>query len=427
MADDKKKKNEFDLKKAVKEYSSAFLKANKNLLKYSITGLAIMFGAGYLSSAIRTAGYTEPTQINRIAGDLDCDLTPITFNNSEQYYRMKHNGGDPIYVAFENEHTEEQKKAIIQTLDHVFGIVNQIDSNYHYKIVSIEEANMRALLGKTIIRYKTVNEPTEDAAGYIKRTGPIATKMTQKPIYTAFTIHLNEAAINKDNSTICTYLHELLHAFGFEDIYETPYKDVDRYYGASAMNNEDKDPIMHPNDVKILLSLYAKELKEENYDKYIKKAKQLLKEYDDFYYEYAAEKCKNNCIYPEKLVIIKNLDNPIKTTFTRKRTYEDGYVEQFTYQVEILNGFYILEVLDKKGNVIDHCEGDTYLKNGVVFLRDVELNKGLSLLVSDHYSDGYTNDFNIIQLQGNEYHLFLNNNNDFLSAKQFYVEEEMGK
>ena len=340
---------------------------------------------------------------------------------------MKHNNGDPILVAFDREHTEEQKQAIINSLDHVFGIVNQINSNYHYKIVSLDEANMNALLGKTVIRYKVVNEPDSHASGYINRVGPLATHITQKPLYSTFTIHLNESGIHEGNPIESTYLHELLHAFGFDDTYDTHFRDTDKYYGTSVMNGADNDPIMHPNDVKILLSLYAKELKEENYDKYISTAKQLLKEYDDFYYEYAAEKCKNNCIYPDKVVEIDNLNNPIKTTFTRKRVYEDGFEEQFTYAVEVYNGSYILEVIDVNGNVIDHCEGDTYLKNGVVFLRDVDLNNGISLLTTQHYSDGYTNDFNLLKLQGNEYHLFLDNNNDFMSAKQFYVEDEMGK
>lgn len=426
MADDKKKK-EFDLKKAVKDYSRIFVKANKNLLTFAALSAGALFGFGFLSSTIRTANYAEPNQVESIAGDLDCDLTPITFNLAEQYHRMKHNNGDPILVAFDGEHTEEQKQAIINSLDHVFGIVNQINSNYHYKIVSLDEANMNALLGKTIIRYKVVNEPDSYAAGYINRVGPLATHITQKPLYSTFTIHLNESNINEANPIESTYLHELLHAFGFDDTYDTHFRDTDKYYGTSAMNIADHDPIMHPNDVKILLSLYAKELKEENYDKYISTAKQLLKEYDDFYYEYAAEKCKNNCIYPDKVVEIDNLDHPIKTNFTRTRIYEDGFEEQFTYAVEVYNGFYILEVLDVNGNVIDHCEGDTYLKNGVVFLRDVDLNNGISLLTCHHYSDGYTNDFNLLKLQGNEYHLFLDNNNDFISTKQFYVEDEMGK
>ena len=120
------------------------------------------------------------------------------------------------------------------------------------------------------------------------------------------------------------------------------------------------------------------------------------------------------------------MNNPIKTEFTRIRTYENGKTIQYTYRIEVYDGWYILDILDDKRNIIDSCQGQTYLCNGMVFLKDVELYKGLELIKDQNYSDGYINDFNLLKYK-NDYRLYLDNNNDFLSSKQFYVEDEMEK
>ena len=331
-------------------------------------------------------------------------------------------------VLFITKHLEcfnKQKEAIKKTLDHVFGVVNQINPNYFYEIIPLEEANKKAILGNTVIKYQSINDP-ELTPGFINRKDIATAHITQKPLYSVFCINANLNKVNTSNALQSTYLHELLHAFGFDDTYETPEKYLSRYYGTSAMSDGDRDIYMHPNDIKILISLYSEKLSNNTFDQYIEKSNNFLNQYQEFYYNYVAEKCKSYTPDPQKVVNIDNLNNPIKTEFTRIRTYENGKTIQYTYRIEVYDGWYILDILDDKRNIIDSCQGQTYLCNGMVFLKDVELYKGLELIKDQNYSDGYINDFNLLKYK-NDYRLYLDNNNDFLSSKQFYVEDEMEK
>ena len=64
------------------------------------------------------------------------EFVDIIRTYDDDFLRMKHNNGDPIYVCFDKEYSEDLKEQAKKSLDYIFGIAGKINNHYHYEIVN---------------------------------------------------------------------------------------------------------------------------------------------------------------------------------------------------------------------------------------------------------------------------------------------------
>ena len=368
------------------------IKKQKNALKMVVAGILITLSIAtspitYINAKL--SSYSSDGQIEEVADDLNCDLGYLD-KVGKHYYRMEHNGKEPIYVCLDKSLTEEEKNTAIKTLDELFGIVGLINSNYRYELV--DEAEYAPKIGKTKIYYR-IGERVSDyegsefkARGYIFKGPNLISWLTTKRTMNNYVITLDRDEINKRNSDIeYTMRHELLHAFGFNDVYTIDReKTTDKFQGNTYINNSFEGfNMLTPNDVKCLISLYSQ--KKTNKDK----VREFLKEYTNRYYQSYTEAIEN------KYGKYENFNQrEIDMEGGIRVTKEDGTMHGYMYQVNIENCKYEFRILDYFSNkLLDSCSGDVVYVNGMAVLKDVELKTGMRPYdSSSSYSGGFVQD-----------------------------------
>ena len=203
----------------------------KKIAKIGLT-LMLIFGGSYLIGKQKTANYSDINDVYKIAEALDTDTAVITNSGTNDPVRLQHNGEEPIYIAIDNEFSDGQKEGINQAIDYVFGIVNSINSNYTYEIVENTEAAEKFLRGKTVIYYN-LGYDYKYSAGSIFSAENIFTITAGCSLRNIARINIEEEDWAIDN-IVENSIHELLHAFGFDDVYTSPpypwIQKTDRYY-----------------------------------------------------------------------------------------------------------------------------------------------------------------------------------------------------
>lgn len=371
------------------------IKKVKNALKIVTINLVmvgtILSTTSCLNSKFKNLNSDE--DIISISEKIDCDISYLR-EHAGNYLRMQHNNGEPVYVCFDSMLTEEEKTAATSALDYVFGAVGKINDKYKYEIV--DKATFDTKLNKSRIFYSLgeYNYATYDgeeyyAEGFQNSTVGFFTTLTDKPGSIYHTINIDrERASEIDEYDRLKYVmtHELLHAFGFDDVYYTKMmSDTKRFNGNTLMNNDNAGKIefLTPNDIKCLILLYAEK------DKDKKELKEILNEYSTKFYDAYTKKCLEKA----------NLDGDFECenfSFETKIrvTDVDGTQFGYVYCVEVKDGKYVFAMYDFYTNEqLDVCEGQVVNQNGVVVLKDIDLKYGFRPYEEhERYHDGLVQD-----------------------------------
>lgn len=341
-------------------------------LVLSTTMLTTFVGANYAKEYnLANANYFSVGKIEQLCEELNVDASYRDLENS----RLKHNNGEPIYVKIAKDFNEEQKAEIIKSLDYVFGIAGEFNSFYHYEIV--DSFGIDKCLNKSTIEYKFSKFQT-DVTGEIN--------LKDSLVQTSSSGRLNRESVVNVNSNIelsnlyNLSVHELLHAFGIEDVYD----DVD--YQMNTFINVAygyKYSMITPNDYLFMAALCAPNFEnEEQKQEYIAMVKQKHDEYSKKFYlihskefeERQKESLRKTGDSEEKIENSTRLEpvgETLDLTFDNKlyRVYEDKGV-----RIKIQDGKYTFAVLNADGEVLEKCSGSVYFVDDVVYLQNVKLS-----------------------------------------------------
>ena len=396
----------------------AVIKKIKNGLKVAVAATLISLS---LTSCgvIKTQEFTSQEEIVENAEALDCDMSYMMKRDGD-FVRMQHNNGEPIYVCFDESYPDDLKEKSKQSLDYVFGIVNKINDKYHYEVVDKEE--FEKMGNKTKIYY-TFGEHITDhgthqsvAQGHLESHAAWYNFVTGNPVCLYYELNLNKEQSEKtdDKNLLNTLNHELLHAFGLGDVYTTKaLQTTTKFYGNTFMNSNIDIDIITPNDLGCLIALYADE------DCDVSKMKQELEKYEIKFNKYFAEKCKEKLVTDEDVV-----DENFIWFGGVVRNFEDGSSVGTDYKLQVENGYYTLQIKDAvTGKQLDLATGEATLQNGVMVLKNVELNKGLyPHNVEDCYEGGFVQDLAVLSKDG-VISLYNFTSNDFLYGGYLSLEK----
>jgi len=323
---------------------------------------------------IKYADYNSNAEINEIAQMLDCDTDYLkTYFN--QYCRMEHNGDEPIYVYIDDDYTQDEKQAVKQSLERIFGIIGIINSKYKYKIVDYGEFN--SIKGKTKIKYTLKHDKqfvVDDAMAQVEHNNNLLSLLTNKKLMNNFVIRIDREQIAKspfENQLDKSLDHELAHAFSLKDSYYIHNREA---VWDNSLNNtymhyitEQNIGMFTPNDIKCWISVYADSKQ---------KAEDLLpflNEYTENYYDVYSKQCLKKC---EKLNDFNLRNFEFESIIEIK--YENGEKHGYKYNLIVENGKYKFLIYDKNTlSLMDDCSGEALYLNGVVVLKELKLTKGL--------------------------------------------------
>lgn len=364
-------------KKADEEAKRNYLKTKRRrVFRTSLVcamGFLMLLGGGVYSQSQRK-GYASWSQVEEISEALNCDMSYMEMVGNRAIKTFQHNNGEPIYVSLPQEAPEHIHQSITLSLDYMFGIMQQINPKYTYKIVSDAELNTHKLMGKSTIEFNRSEKslPTAMAAEAMASPGRDLTSFTTfGKMVDNYTITYDAQVLEERRPSIesgCeVFLHELLHVFSFSDVY-----DRDAVYANTFIHPSvgDKYDVFLPNDLKCLISTYAPKLK-NNAEKreYISRMKQLVSDYEKtFYKDVIAEEKRNSAVDIENGDISLILKNSI---IQNKQTYD------YYYKIEIANGKYTLDIFDANKRLLDSNQGDVLWVDGVYVLKDACLRYGI--------------------------------------------------
>ena len=291
--------------------------------------------------------------------------------------RLQHNDDQPIFVSFSDDISYETKEDTIKALDYMFGIMGDINTNYRYEIV--DNVDDLKYLNKTTIEFSSKN--------FSQNNGDLHTEglFEHLPNETSFTgskgVLFKNVNIYLDNNMDNPYyigLHELAHAFGIGDVYS-----LDVQNSLTNINFKDfKQPILTPNDYKILWAFYAPEFKSENEMKqYIEKANMYIEEYTKNYYvsvlesqrEYNIKTLEDSGRYSEDRIKEITTTTPINDIDVIFDSPINVSVDSI--RVKVKNGRYVIAIYNNSMEVINSCKGVAHIIDGEIFLENVALNK----------------------------------------------------
>ncbi len=389
----------------MKDKQTKVKKVKKGLKIALISALiagTITTGAAAIHKNVELNDYASTSQIVSVMDELDCDSSYLTKYGS-RFLQMEHNGDEPIYVCFDESLNEKEIESAKKSLDEIFGIVGKINKHYRYEIVS--KAEYYSKINRTKIYYDL--SKVDSVCGYVIRKPSLISMLTSKKTYNNYRLFYNrENNINAEEMNY-TFMHELFHAFGVEDLYHLKKgvrikpkaikSLIDTDYGDGTSK-------LTPNDVKCLISLYQekKDSKEEQ-DDYLNEMKQLLQDYEKEYYSVFANKCKEKteygCKFDErKINTISSIDIPFgKQKWAR-----------FRYDVKILENKYKFTIKNESGEILDSCNGKVVWANDVAILKDVTLKDGLYPEMPEGYVkfDEFVQDFALLKNEENNIFLY---------------------
>ena len=339
----------------------------------SILTMSITLGPCFLKSNQLANRISSEEQAEIIASALDCDLSYMKYNQTKGITRMVHNDSEPIYVNISDNVKQEESLIIEESLDYVFGIVNQINPHYEYKIVEYDEFNAQKILGKTTIEYQEGVILSNTLASMNKKENGFE-KFSTSDYYSTFKITYDRNLFENlsYDEKLYVFIHELLHAFGLDDIYtygERKTTDVNHKntmmlgYGASGS-------VLTPNDLKCLLSAYAEQYTKQELEEYIFKAKQIAEIYQEYYYQNRVEKIKES----EQKEFI-NLDGQnVYSKFSASLTTLSSSLNSQNIIVKIVGNEYIVEISGGGRDKISIAKGKVIEVDGVKVLQNVKFS-----------------------------------------------------
>lgn len=330
----------------------------KKLIKLTagiLIGTTLTIGPSIAMSEVSHSDNSTPTQVLKLEEMLGSD-SEFRYDSGK---RLKYNTNEPVYICISEEFNTEQKQIIINTLDTVFGYVAQVNDNYKYEIV--EDLDNIKYFNKTKISF--------EFSDLDKNTGGIANIGNDMFIFSSKGNFINYGKIQIDRNTTTGFkfmiLHELLHCFGFKDLY-----DSDTEYFGDWINFQN---LITPNAYNSLLAMYAQDLSklsETERKEQINNLQQKSNEYKQFYYSTCSKRIKqleqnygidkkSSSITGDIDILFNNvsLSNNIITSL-RIKTKDNKYT-----------------IATYSGNkLIEKVSGDCQNINGVIYLENVKLN-----------------------------------------------------
>ena len=343
--------------------------------------VATLLGSFGLVAQNKASRISDEEQVETIAKALDCDLSYMKYNETGGVVRMMHNGNEPIYVHITDEMNEEESALIKESLDYVFGIVGSINDNYKYEFVNENKYNKQKILGKTTIKYQEgpCDSGKVDSPGQILRETNYLERFSNNDYYTTHVIEYDrEEHKEKDlDQKLYTFIHELLHAFGFDDVYvEGPNKKTNVDHQNTFMKGPSSGGnIITPNDLKCKLSAFAEQMGEDELQLYIEKAKIVVSRYEEFYYKNRVEKLKN---YENgQISDLNGVD--INSKFSSNLIEVDGSEKHQEVEIQIEGDKYTFKIVGdgRDGECIS--TGRVIEVDGVKVLKDVKFTGAFEL------------------------------------------------
>lgn len=271
-------------------------------------------------------------------------------SNKETIRRFEHKNGEPVKIAIHPSMSQLGGETAIEQVDYVFGLLSQINDKYQYEIVEYVDGEKYDLV------FENRDGHWNGLAGFIDDDYYKGTAYTQSAV-----VYINERAIlgakysgdtqlNLRNIT----LHELLHVFGFGDVYVKDTHEMDSttvMQGSINQNSAYSLTHLTPNDYKNLVSLYAPPSSELEDD--IQKYQDMVGDYTHDYYlgwfdEQFSEKMPTKTIENGEYVFNKfvyvDMENKIRDNAEFRLAIEDDK--------------YAFIVTDSKGNILEQFEGN---------------------------------------------------------------------
>lgn len=350
------------------------LKSKKLLKKVIVSVASTLAISGIVLSGLtiyankKVENYASQTQINEIAREINVNTDKMmlgAFGNSK---RMAHNNGRPILVTISNDFTTEEKEDILFSLNHIFGLVKEINKNYNYEIIKESELSEKYHSGDTVINYKLgeVNFHEYASATYRSSDDFLTSAFTNKPLVESHTITFNrKKTLSSKYGNIISFNHELLHVFQLGDVYSSM---KDKKYFNTATNSMYTLPLITPNDYGCLISTYAPKFDNlEDKQNFINKFKQKLNNYDKEYYKLVKEEYK---LSGEKFDELTFNAQEMRTV--------NGISMTYNYSVSIEDDKYNFDIFNENNELLDTSSGKIIKIDNVYFLKDVELKSGQS-------------------------------------------------
>ena len=357
------------------------------------TTLAFIAGANAIYGNVKLSDYSNDEQVGLVATELDCDINYAT-KTTKKFTKMEHNGKDPIYVCFDDSLQSHEKEIAKKSLDYMFGIVGKINSNYRYEIVDKTKYNLSFLKTRIYFDIKEkVSKEHQDAEGYIDST--IGTHSFFTHTRTIRDIKIYQLKNYTEDESIKLrhlYTHELLHAFGIDDVYLN--ENTQKHQGNTFIHPGVGESIgmLTPNDIKVLVSLYLEKFdNEEEQKESINKHKEKIEAYEKAYYFNLTEKILSD------LSLVDKIDMPaLQWNGMARYQTPDGTIYQLKYKIFVDNDRYKFYVLDNDNNKLDFYQGEAQNINGVMVLKDLNLKQGLTTGIPGS-PNGYVQDLFLVK------------------------------
>lgn len=376
------------------------VKTGLKMATVALIGAATITAGAAIYANVEYANYTTTDEMYNIAEYYDCDTSYMRTINGHNV-RMKHNGDEPIYVCVDSAYTDEEKEAVMSSLDSFFGLIGKINSKYRYEIVDQEKFD--SVGNKTKIYYTLkedndfiVNNAAADIATKVKNISILTTKrMANDFVITINRSHLSE--LNDPKQLPYALRHELGHT-ALNDVYEIEDRQsVYKKFQCNTYMNPAVGPELEmftPNDVKCFISYFAESEEEA------KALKPFLKEYTKNYYENFSKKCIEKGGQTKEF---NKTDFEFESNLTS--TALDGTVYKYLYNLKVEDGKYFFEIIDEEKNkILESCEGETISINGMVVLKDVKLKKGIQPYSKyDSFEKGVVQDLVVGCFEGGYY------------------------
>lgn len=364
----------------------------KNVAKWStifVLSAAIGFGVGsgasYLLSDLGYSrdDYSDEDQMRDLAEKLNCDTSYLS-GKGEDYYRLAHNDGAPIPIAFEENYDPRAKKVAIEAMDYMFGMLQDINPVYHYEIVSLEEYKDRDRgvngIEFSIKTQAELKSEKVEARAVFENADRGANRIIRCEIF----ICGDRLQESTDEDLFYSYVHEMMHLLGCNDVYLTEKGNPKKYiYNNTIMNTDTmgKNPneegfFAHkkitPNDYDNLLVCYSPKCEtEEEKQSLLIRCVEKSQKYKNEYYSEFAQMVKNgedyntytfeDCSKIEELIILNNY-------------YKDKKLFVST-KIAIKGDKYTIEYWADEGVFKDtvSCSGEVFRNKDCIVLKNVDL------------------------------------------------------
>lgn len=363
--------------------------------------VGILIGA-HASVKAHYSDYTNLLDQKFVASQVNC----IESYRSTLGRRLKHNGDEPIYISFSKDFTEEKKQEVLKSLDYIFGVVSKIDERYRYQIV--ENADDLKYFGKTVINFKFEDlENGTSGLCFYDWVDPLSFVSLKGAMNEKLTITFD--VFYRDNAhKHFSYLikHEVLHAFGFDDVYTRDpihHNTLMHAFMAEFIHTE----IFTPNDIRLLYTIYHKPYtSKQHMQQEIAEFNKKIEEYSKKFYTHHLEGLQKEHIRElkvwdiavgdkaEKMAKIVPMGENVDVAF--KTTVNDTNVKYIHCKVD--GDKYKIATFSGDGQKISSCEGSAYHINGAIYLQSVELKDFIR-------NDNTVGDYCFVRRNNGEYFL----------------------